>query len=151
MADRSRGAGRQLRGRSSRNSPRRFRNVCSYQHTGEASVEAAPGSTARPLRATLRAMPDAPRIPCPCCGHATLSERGSYEICPVCFWEDDGDEDVAHGGPNGVPLGVARRNFLALGAAEPKDLAHVRPPAADEPRVRVFVLTGDRVEERHQG
>lgn len=29
--------------------------------------------------------------PCPCCGHRVLSAMpGSYEICPVCFWEDDG-------------------------------------------------------------
>ncbi|WP_372448711.1 CPCC family cysteine-rich protein [Streptomyces musisoli] len=29
--------------------------------------------------------------PCPCCGHRVLGRMpGSYEICPVCFWEDDG-------------------------------------------------------------
>ncbi|WP_328859368.1 CPCC family cysteine-rich protein [Streptomyces sp. NBC_00306] len=27
---------------------------------------------------------------CPCCGYVTLAERGSHEICAVCFWEDDG-------------------------------------------------------------
>ncbi|MGW2848911.1 CPCC family cysteine-rich protein, partial [Streptomyces sp. NPDC001274] len=28
------------------------------------------------------------RYPCPCCGHRVLGEMpGSYEICPVCFWE----------------------------------------------------------------
>src|SRR5215211_4909943 len=26
---------------------------------------------------------------CPCCGHITLSERGAYEICGECGWEDD--------------------------------------------------------------
>ena len=27
---------------------------------------------------------------CPCCGCYTLEEDyGSYEICPVCFWEED--------------------------------------------------------------
>lgn len=29
---------------------------------------------------------------CPCCGFLTLDERGTFEICPVCFWEDDGQE-----------------------------------------------------------
>ena len=27
---------------------------------------------------------------CPCCGYKVfLEEPGSYEICPVCKWEDD--------------------------------------------------------------
>ncbi|WP_132285335.1 CPCC family cysteine-rich protein [Kribbella sp. VKM Ac-2568] len=30
------------------------------------------------------------RFPCVCCGHLTMSDQaGSFEICPVCFWEDD--------------------------------------------------------------
>lgn len=41
----------------------------------------------------------------PCCGFITLTERSAYEICPVCFWEDDGqddhDADHVRGGPNG--------------------------------------------------
>ena len=30
-------------------------------------------------------------FPCPCCGYKTLSESasGTYEICEICFWEDD--------------------------------------------------------------
>lgn len=32
------------------------------------------------------------KYPCDCCGYKTKNEekRGSYEICPVCFWEDAG-------------------------------------------------------------
>ena len=26
---------------------------------------------------------------CLCCGYQTLDTRGEYDICPVCFWEDD--------------------------------------------------------------
>ena len=26
---------------------------------------------------------------CLCCGYRTLDTRGEYDICPVCFWEDD--------------------------------------------------------------
>jgi hypothetical protein len=41
---------------------------------------------------------------CPGCGYPTLTERGSYEICDVCNWEDDNqDDDEADkvwGGPN---------------------------------------------------
>jgi len=53
---------------------------------------------------------------CPCCGERTLSERGSYEICDVCGWEDDGqddhDADEVRRGPNGgFSLTQARREF----------------------------------------
>ena len=26
---------------------------------------------------------------CLCCGYRTIGERGRFEICPICFWEDD--------------------------------------------------------------
>lgn len=29
---------------------------------------------------------------CPVCGFPTLDERGMYEVCVVCLWEDDGGE-----------------------------------------------------------
>ncbi|WP_448129983.1 CPCC family cysteine-rich protein [Stenotrophomonas rhizophila] len=29
---------------------------------------------------------------CPCCFHMTLPARGDYDICPVCGWEDGGDQ-----------------------------------------------------------
>ena len=41
---------------------------------------------------------------CPGCGYPTLSERGGYEICEVCNWEDDNQDDKnadeIWGGPN---------------------------------------------------
>ena len=57
---------------------------------------------------------------CPCCGHATLPERGGYEICRKCGWEDDGqddhDSDVVRGGPNGsLSLDAARARYVAMG------------------------------------
>jgi hypothetical protein len=30
---------------------------------------------------------------CPCCGYMTLDERGMFDICVVCFWEDDDPEE----------------------------------------------------------
>lgn len=31
------------------------------------------------------------KFPCPICGTKCLSEeRGSFDICPVCGWEEDG-------------------------------------------------------------
>jgi hypothetical protein len=33
---------------------------------------------------------DDPVFPCPCCGYIVFSQQpGSYDICPVCGWEDD--------------------------------------------------------------
>lgn len=41
---------------------------------------------------------------CPGCGYPTLTERGRYEICSVCNWEDDNQDDKeadeVWGGPN---------------------------------------------------
>jgi len=30
---------------------------------------------------------------CPCCGYPILSRRNWYEICHLCWWEDDGHDD----------------------------------------------------------
>ncbi|MFC9601971.1 CPCC family cysteine-rich protein [Streptomyces niveus] len=75
--------------------------------------------------------------PCPCCGFLTLGERSSFEICPVCFWEDDGqddhDADRVRGGPNGrLSLTEARRNFHAMGACDERCTQFVRAPLPNE-------------------
>jgi len=63
---------------------------------------------------------------CPCCGYRTIGERGGYEICQVCFWEDDGGNDLdAHSGPNHMTLREARDNFERLGAVTERELAFV--------------------------
>ncbi|MBV8315055.1 MAG: hypothetical protein JOZ53_08965 [Planctomycetaceae bacterium] len=74
---------------------------------------------------------------CPCCGYLTLGEPppGTYEICPVCGWQDDPVqfEDPSYtGGANEVSLAEARRNFLGSGAAEPRSAGWVRPPRDEE-------------------
>ena len=74
---------------------------------------------------------------CPCCHCRTLHERGGYEICPICFWEGDGQDnhDAAEvrGGPNRLlSLIEARRNFEAFGASERAWLDHVRLPTDEE-------------------
>lgn len=74
---------------------------------------------------------------CPCCSRLTLKGRGMFEICPVCFWEDDGqddhDADVVRGGPNrSLSLTDARRNYVAVGAADSVDLPHVRSATSAE-------------------
>jgi len=78
-----------------------------------------------------------PTYRCPCCGCLTLCGRGGYEICPVCFWEDDGqddhDADEVRGGPNAeLSLTQARTNFREFGASDRRSLAHVRKPKPEE-------------------
>ncbi len=63
------------------------------------------------------------RYRCPCCHYKTLEERGGYDICPVCFWEDDGqdDEDAENRrvfSPNHMSLKLARENYRRFGACE---------------------------------
>ena len=77
------------------------------------------------------------KFKCPCCGYRTLNERGGFEICPVCFWEDDGqddhDADDVRGGPNSdLSLSDARRNFREFGACERRCIEFVRSPSPDE-------------------
>lgn len=78
------------------------------------------------------------RYPCPCCGYPMLSERGGYEICSLCGWEDDGQDDPhadeVWGGPNAdYSLTEARDNFRRyLIMHRPADL-HRRIGGGDSP------------------
>ena len=74
---------------------------------------------------------------CPCCGYLTLSEPppGTYEICPVCNWEDDivqYDNIDFEGGANEESLRQARINFKEFRAASKKFINEVRLPESDE-------------------
>lgn len=72
------------------------------------------------------------KFQCPCCQHFTLDEVGSYDICPVCFWEDDGTTGEHGFSPNGVPLTEAQQNYREFGACKKRDKQHVRKPQSDE-------------------
>ena len=87
------------------------------------------------------AAPPAPaeyRHPCPCCGYLTLAEPLNYDICPVCWWEEDGYSIVSPrsggGGPNECSLVQAQANYIACGASSPRFADSVRPPRDSEPR-----------------
>lgn len=62
------------------------------------------------------------RNPCPCCGHRVLDAvPGSYEICPVCFWEDDGVQfrwPAMDGGANKASLVGAQLNYQDFGTCD---------------------------------
>ena len=71
-----------------------------------------------------------PLFACPCCMYHSLTERGQYEICPVCFWEDDGSNDpTQYSGPNHMTLAEGRDNFAKYGAVTPSALQWVQPDA----------------------
>jgi hypothetical protein len=77
-------------------------------------------------------------FPCPCCGHLVFDEPpGSYDICPICFWEDDEVQllfPLMAGGANQPNLCDAQRTFIRDGACEYRFTGNVRQPADDEPR-----------------
>ena len=81
---------------------------------------------------------------CTCCGYATLDTVNGYNICRICFWEDDGQDDPKAdenwGGPNQISLSEARVNFIKVGASDPKDLDHVKKPELHDNNIRKYEL-----------
>lgn len=76
------------------------------------------------------------KVKCQVCGFKTLRGRGNFEVCPVCFWEDEGevqDPSVSTGGPNGdLSIEKARRNYRQFGAVSKEFVSKVRKPLEDE-------------------
>jgi len=69
---------------------------------------------------------------CPCCDYYSLEARGSFEICPICYWEDDGqdlDELEKVSGPNHMSLRQGRENFEQIGACDHAAVALVLSPS----------------------
>ena len=74
---------------------------------------------------------------CPCCGYFTFESKPgeSYDICEVCYWEDDPvqlADPTFEGGANLVSLRQARANYKAFGASSREVLSLVRKPRRDE-------------------
>jgi hypothetical protein len=90
------------------------------------------------LGVILLGVTEVAKYPCPCCGYLVFGDLpGSYDTCPICFWEDDlvqlrwpqlGD------GANAVPLVEAQQNFLKLGAMEQRFVKNVRAVGPDDKR-----------------
>lgn len=76
------------------------------------------------------------KVRCLCCGYKTLEERGAYDICPVCFWEDEGGGedmlDVPSGANHGLTLRQGRANYKEFGASEKEMLKYCRKPRKSE-------------------
>ena len=98
------------------------------------------------------------RYPCRCCGFWTLSDpqTGNYEVCPVCFWEDDAVQNADpeyEGGTNRVSLSEARGKYIRIGDCEKRSVGSVRSPmAAEFPPVPVlYGLEEERAAEVRRG
>ena len=77
------------------------------------------------------------RFRCPCCGNRTLQTPDALALCPVCWWEDDGQEDRDAGDVrltvNGqLSLDQAREFYSQIGAAHPRFVPYVRKALATE-------------------
>ncbi|HDZ55899.1 MAG TPA: hypothetical protein ENI17_15740 [Pseudomonas xinjiangensis] len=68
---------------------------------------------------------------CPCCDYFTLPKGQDYEICPVCFWEDDyfgiEETDTESGANHGLTIREARANFAAHDACDLNMVKNVLP------------------------
>ena len=76
---------------------------------------------------------------CPCCGYNTFLEAppGTYDICEICYWEDDPtqfDEPGYEGGANRVSLIQGQKNFEEFGVCEKDMLRHTRKPSGQDIR-----------------
>jgi hypothetical protein len=72
----------------------------------------------------------------PCCGHLIFREPpGSYDICEICFWEDDIVMlrwPTTGGGANHLSLVEAQGNYAEFGASDRAHRVHVRPATDDD-------------------
>lgn len=87
---------------------------------------------------------------CPCCGFKTLETDGSYDICPICFWEDDPyqkEHAYEDGGANTVSLIRAQKNYKDFGACEKSVLQYTRKPNASDKKDSVWKPIKDDVYE----
>ncbi|MFD2085415.1 MULTISPECIES: CPCC family cysteine-rich protein [Brevibacillus] len=75
------------------------------------------------------------KFTCPCCGYKTLCHDGEFDICPICFWEDDPFqfmEPDSDRGANKVSLRKAQGNFIRFGACDDHGRPFVRKPTYDD-------------------
>lgn len=75
---------------------------------------------------------------CPCCGYKVFNEPpGSYDICRICFWEDDVFQlyfPHQTGGPNRCNLIEAQVNYVQFGACERAMSKNARLPTESDAR-----------------
>lgn len=85
---------------------------------------------------------------CPCCNFQTLNANGGYEICVICWWEDDGqstkEANETYDGPNGkYSLTLAKANFAKHGHMynEGEGIKIVEQPSEARQRLMAYLKT----------
>jgi hypothetical protein len=72
---------------------------------------------------------------CACCGYKTIEEKGNFEICPICYWEDDPVQEAdpwVEGGANVPSLFTAQHNYENFGAMEERFVPNIRAARPDD-------------------
>jgi len=94
-------------------------------------------------------------IACPCCGYKTLERRNKFEICKICWWEDNGQDnsnaDEVWGESNfRVSLTQARYFYLTFGIYNPEQINLKK--IQEEPNKyaigRTFEIEGEHIIEK---
>lgn len=71
---------------------------------------------------------------CPICGYKTLDYLHEYDICPICFWEDDSivEGNDSYSSPNRMRVSEAQANFIVFRCSSRRFASHVREPLTGE-------------------
>ncbi|MEK7425862.1 MAG: CPCC family cysteine-rich protein [Actinomycetota bacterium] len=91
--------------------------------------------------------------PCPCCGYLVFDEGpGSYDICPVCGWEDDLSQlrFTGMGGAN-APLIDCQQAVAQLPASSGASAAAAKHSYSLEPNWRPLDPSRDAIERPEPG
>jgi hypothetical protein len=74
-------------------------------------------------------------VTCPCCGYKSIGSIGEWEICLICYWEDDPiqrDDPDYDGGANEPSLRQAQKNYMEYGACQIDRIKYVRKEGRDD-------------------
>jgi len=82
---------------------------------------------------------------CPCCGYYTFKEpvEGNYDVCDVCFWQDDLEQKKDLSlviGANDMCLNTALKNYLSIGAVDAEKVKYIRGAFEEEIPEGIIVI-----------
>jgi hypothetical protein len=81
------------------------------------------------------------KIQCPVCGAYEFDEEGDYDICPICFWENDGlqnDKPDLFGGANHLSLNCYKEWWTNVDTVLPSLIKKYNIKKIETPASRKF-------------